>query len=52
LNGNIFNPECDGIEGVMEAYKNSINRAALYGPTHFSSLLDLVNEMTESMNVS
>lgn len=36
----------------MEAYKNAINRVNLYGPTHFASLLDLVNEMTENMNVT
>lgn len=36
----------------MEAYKNAINRANLYGPTHFSTLLDLVNEMTENLNVT
>ena len=52
LNGDIFNPECDGIDGVMEAYKNAINRVNLYGPTHFASLLDLINEMTENMNVT
>lgn len=40
------------MDGVMDAYKNAINRANLYGPTHFSPLLDMVNEMTESMNVT
>jgi hypothetical protein len=24
LNGDIFNPECDGIEGVLDSYKNAI----------------------------
>lgn len=24
LNGDIFNPECDGLEGVKEAYKNAL----------------------------
>ena len=23
LNGNIFDPECDGLEGVLEAYINA-----------------------------
>jgi len=40
------------MEGVIEAYKNAINRVHLYGPTHFGSLLELMNDMTESMNVS
>jgi hypothetical protein len=52
LNGDIFNPECDGMEGVIDAYKNAINRVNLYGPTHFGSLLELVNDMTESMKVT
>ena len=52
LNGDIFNPECDGIEGVIETYKNAINKVSLYGPTHFSSILELINDMTESMRVS
>lgn len=52
LNGDIFNPECDGIEGVIETYKNAINRVNLYGPTHFGPILELINDMTESMNVT
>lgn len=52
LNGNIFDPEVDGIEGVVNAYKNSINRVNLYGPTNFSPILRIVNEMTEQMNCS
>lgn len=52
LNGDIFNPECDGIEGVMEAYKHAINRANLYGPTHFGGILELINDMTEALQCS
>ena len=52
LNGDIFNPECDGLDGVIEAYKHAINRVNLYGPTHFASLLDTVNQMTESLRVT
>lgn len=50
MNGNIFDPEVDGIEGVVEVYKNAINRVNLYGPTNFSPILQIVNQMTESMN--
>ena len=50
LNGNIFDPEVDGIEGVVEVYKHAINRVNLYGPTNFSPILRVVNEMTEQMN--
>lgn len=52
LNGDIFNPECDGIEGVIETYRNAISKVNLYGPTHFSSVLELINDMTESIKVS
>ena len=52
LNGNIFDPEVDGIDGVVEVYKNVINKVNLYGPTNFASFLELLNEMTEDMDVT
>lgn len=52
LNGDIFNPECDGIEGVLQAYKDAIKTVNLYGPTHFSRILETVNDMTEAMQVN
>ena len=52
LNGNIFDPEVDGIDGVIEAYKNAIQKVKLYGPTNFAPTLELINEMTEKMNCS
>lgn len=52
LNGNIFDPEVDGIENVIEVYKNAITKVELYGPTNFSPILNLVNEMTRDMNCS
>ena len=52
LNGNIFDPEVDGIDGVVEAYKNAISRVNLYGPTNFAPIIQLVNQMTESMQCS
>ena len=52
LNGNIFDPEVDGLDGVVEAYKHTINAVSLYGPTNFAPVLELVNEMTEKMNCS
>jgi hypothetical protein len=33
LNGNIFAPECDGIDGVLKAYYQSIKKVKLYGGT-------------------
>ena len=50
LNGNIFDPEVDGMEGVEEAYKRAINNVSLGGPTNFSPIMKLINEMTESLD--
>ena len=52
MNGNIFNPVCQTIEGVVEAYKNTIVNVKLAGPTHFSSIISLVNDMTESVKIT
>jgi vacuolar-type H+-ATPase subunit F/Vma7 len=52
LNGNIFDPEVDGLENVVEVYKHAIQKVTLYGPTHFAPILNLVNEMTRDMNCS
>lgn len=43
LNGNIFNPEVDGVNGVLDAYYQSRNKVQLYGGTEFSSILSYVN---------
>uniref|UniRef100_A0AAX7TML8 Copine VIII n=1 Tax=Astatotilapia calliptera TaxID=8154 RepID=A0AAX7TML8_ASTCA len=42
LNGNPQNPYCTGIEGVMEAYYQSLKSVRLYGPTHFSPVINHV----------
>lgn len=52
MNGNIFNPVCKTIDGVIEAYKNTIINVKLAGPTQFSSIIGLVNDMTESVKVT
>lgn len=41
-NGNPQNPYCNGIEGVMEAYYQSLKSVRLYGPTHFSPVINHV----------
>jgi hypothetical protein len=50
MNGNIFDPRVDGIQQVMQHYKHCIdnNNVNLFGPTHFSSILNTVNSMCES----
>ncbi|KAL2093341.1 hypothetical protein ACEWY4_010653 [Coilia grayii] len=42
LNGNPDNPYCSGIEGVMEAYYQSLKSVRLYGPTYFSPVINNV----------
>ena len=51
LNGNIFDPEVDGLEGVMEAYKNALKNVNLYGPTNFAPIIELINDMAEGEQV-
>lgn len=41
-NGNPQNPYCNGIEGVMEAYYQSLKSVQLYGPTNFSPVINHV----------
>ena len=52
LNGNIFDPECDGLDGVLEAYKNAIKNLNFFGPTHFNEIINTVNNMAEDLKVS
>jgi len=52
LNGDIFEPECNGIEGAVEAYKHSIRRADLSGPTRFNEIIQEINERCEAAEIS
>jgi vacuolar-type H+-ATPase subunit F/Vma7 len=52
LNGDILKPECDGLQGVVSAYQHALKNVNLYGPTHFGSVLELINDLTESMQVT
>lgn len=42
MNGNIYNPEVRGLDGVINVYKNSIGRVSLFGPTRFSGIMQQV----------
>ncbi|XP_053576945.1 copine-9 [Bombina bombina] len=42
LNGDVENPNCVGIQGVLEAYFKSLRTVQLYGPTNFASVIDQV----------
>lgn len=39
VNGDYFDPECDGIDGVIEAYKHAVTRVQLHGPTYFKHVI-------------
>ena len=52
LNGNIFDPECDGLVGVLEAYQKALKNVQLYGPTHFNEVIEIVNDMAEGLKIS
>ncbi|XP_064812349.1 copine-5-like isoform X1 [Oncorhynchus masou masou] len=42
LNGNIENPYCNGMEGILEAYHQSLKTVQLYGPTNFAPVINHV----------
>lgn len=52
LNGDIFNPECNGIDGVLAAYENCINKCRLYGPTNFAEIISAINARSEAIPAS
>jgi hypothetical protein len=39
LNGNIFDPEVAGVDGVIEVYKKTIQSVMFHGPTVFSHVI-------------
>ena len=47
MNGNIFDPEINRIEGVVESYKHALHKIQFYGPTYFHDLVKYANDMAE-----
>ena len=52
LNGDIFNPECDGLEGITAAYKSALKNVNLYGPTNFAPTVEMIADMAEEARVN
>ena len=52
LNGDIFNPRVNGIEEVIQYYRNALQNSNLYGPTYFSEVLDEFVSKSEAANVT
>ncbi|XP_027719839.1 copine-9 isoform X2 [Vombatus ursinus] len=42
LNNNSEDPNCEGIEGVLESYFQSLRTVQLYGPTYFAPVINQV----------
>ena len=42
LNGDIFKPEVNGVQGIMNVYQHAIQRAGLLGPTYFAPIINYV----------
>ena len=47
VNGNIFQPEIFKIEGVAEAYKQSLSKISLSGPTKFSEIINFAADQAQ-----
>lgn len=45
LNGNIFAPEINGIEGVLSYYQKNVCQLAFSGPTNFAEIIRYMGEM-------
>jgi len=45
-NGDSTNPYCQGIDGVLQAYYQTLRTVQLYGPTNFSPVINHVARYT------
>ena len=52
MNGDVFKPECNGIDGVIQSYLKSVNNTKLSGPTNFAEIIDKINDRVEISEVS
>ena len=52
VNGDIFNPECNGLEEVLEAYSNSLKHVKLHGPTNFAEVIKEINDRCDAIEIS
>ncbi|XP_065836868.1 copine-5-like [Oscarella lobularis] len=52
LSGNTYNPEVYGVEGILTAYRQSLDHVHLSGPTLFSPILDAALRYVRSDSVT
>ncbi|XP_063778435.1 copine-4 [Pseudophryne corroboree] len=50
INFNEDNPECAGIQGVVEAYQNCLPKLQLYGPTNIAPIIQKVAKSASEEN--
>lgn len=48
LNGHATNPYCEGVEGVLNAYYQTLQRVQLSGPTHFAPVVKHVARLASN----
>ena len=48
VNGHDSNPYCQGIPGVLSAYKSCIRSVQLYGPSHFAPIISHVSNIARN----
>ena len=41
LNGDYLDPEVEGVEGMVSAYRSALNACKLHGPTHLKEVVDI-----------
>ena len=46
-NGNFFDPEVEGVDGVINAYGKALNSVVLHGPTNFSQIINMVSNFAK-----
>lgn len=52
LTGDIFNPEVDGITGLIQAYQKSLEQVQSDRPCHMSGMIDTVMKRAEGSHVN
>eukprot|EP00118_Oscarella_pearsei_P012075 m.85779 g.85779 ORF g.85779 m.85779 type:complete len:552 (+) comp36472_c0_seq1:90-1745(+) len=52
LSGNMFSPEVHGVEGILQAYRQSLDHVELCGPTLFGPILEAALNYVQSEPVT